>query len=207
MPSLIDFLHQAIQAGENIKIVYNGGSTPGRARYVFPIALSKNKLTAREIDGSLAKHFNLDKISSASSLDENVIAQPTTAAPGGAIEIIAIPVFSTLAEYAEYLRDTLHSKGWNVIEQTNTLGVGLFFKNGKPKKTLNIYIEFVDRSTDVVFDWETGETTSQPRNMTGRERPWSVTSWRRDRSRSFVDLHHAASFFAEEALLYEPPTI
>jgi predicted DNA-binding transcriptional regulator YafY len=55
-------LREAIQAGETLKIVYNGGSNPGALREIAPISLSGDKLSAHCYSSNAVKSFAIDRI-------------------------------------------------------------------------------------------------------------------------------------------------
>jgi hypothetical protein len=108
-------------------------------------------------------------------------------------QISSLPEFRTLKEYADHLRDELQSAGWFIHESPSSFGVGSFLKNGKPKKAPSVAITLFDRTTESVIDPDVGDFVQRPRELTGRERPWRVDSWRRRSARTFASLHVAMS--------------
>jgi hypothetical protein len=84
------------------------------------------------------------------------------------------------------------------------LGVGTYFKNGKPRKTPSVAVAFFDRSTDLVWDLEANRTVEVKREPTGSERPWRVDSWRLKEGKSFGLLHSAVEMFLSEVRASDP---
>jgi hypothetical protein len=111
---------------------------------------------------------------------------------------VRIPALDSLPAYADYFRAELEAAGWHVHQETHLLGVGGYFKNGKPKKTLSVAIQFMDRSTDFEFDLETGDFVEVKKISTGRERPWRVDSWRFREGKTYGRLGSAIEKFLEE---------
>lgn len=202
MPSVVELLQQAISNGEVVTIIYNGGSRPGQPRSLIPLSLTNEDLVAREPAARITKSFKLQKIASASLSNGEALDNPNAIpiAPPQA------PSFSTLAEYSAYLSSDFRAAGWNVIEGENYLAVGTYFKTGKPKKTPSVSIQFIDRSIEELLDWETGEISTQSRELTGRERPWRVSSWRQPQGKSFAQLQNAAEMFIQEVRASNPST-
>lgn len=206
MRHIITLLHQAIINGDIVSIIYNGGSHPGKSRKLIPLSVTDEDLKAMDPSARIPKTFKLNKIASASLLSGVGVSNPNVA-PVVLAEIPQTPAFETLAEYAAYLAPEFREAGWNMIETDDFLGVGTFFKNGKPRKSTNISIQFCDRSIETVFDWESGETSAQPRILNGRERPWVVSSWHQQQSKSFTQLQRAMDAFVKEVRASSPVTI
>ncbi|MCX5807747.1 MAG: hypothetical protein NT010_17030 [Proteobacteria bacterium] len=57
---------------------------------------------------------------------------------------------------------------------------------------------FFDRATDSVWDLEMDNLVEVKRELTGRERPWRVDSWRFKQGKSFGLLHSAVELFLTE---------
>lgn len=199
MLTIVELLRQAISEGEIIAVVYNGGSHPGQLRPLIPLSLTDEDLSARDPSAHITKTFKLHKISSV-RLSSGEILRNENATPIEPLQIQQAPSFATLAEYAEYLSPEFRAAGWNVIESENYLGVGTFLKNGKPRKSASISIQFYDRSIEPVFDWESGEVSMQPHELTGRERPWRVDP----PGKTFTQLQKAAEVFIKEVRKNSP---
>ncbi|MCD1631376.1 WYL domain-containing protein [Marinobacter shengliensis] len=55
-------LEEAIETGEVLTIVYNGGSQPGATRKISPIKIEGAKVRARCFSTNAVKLFNLEKV-------------------------------------------------------------------------------------------------------------------------------------------------
>jgi len=196
MQSVIEILQWAIDSGDVVTIVYNGGSKPGQAREIIPLALNGENLSAREPASRRSKTFKTQKIASAilknGEAAENFEVVPVP--PQGGI----VPSFESFTEYAIFLKKVLGGTEFNFIENENYFAVGEFFKNGKPRKTPSASIQFVDRSIEEVFNFETGKFEEQKRKLTGKERPWRVDSKRLNAGKTFSHLQGAVEFFLKE---------
>jgi hypothetical protein len=200
MASTIELLQRAAQERLPISITYNGGSKPGETRQLLPVRVADGSLSAREPGVASEKMFKLAKIS-------RVVLPNGDAADNALVEPISsykTPVLSSLSEYAEYLRPLYESKGWNVVTDAERFGVGRFLKNGKPRKSLAIYVSFQDRTTEELLEFKTMTMVERPRELTGRERPWRVDSDRQPQGKSFKELHVAMEFLATEVSLSSP---
>lgn len=56
-------LQEAIDDGEELKVIYQGGSQPGSLREIAPISLKNGKVSARCFTSNAVKSFLLEKIS------------------------------------------------------------------------------------------------------------------------------------------------
>lgn len=190
-------LEEVIGQGGTIIIRYNGGSRPGEERAVIPLSLSNEELVAREVGQRQGKQFKLAKIASFRPLGGEAVANPTAIS----VTLSIAPKYETFAEYVPEF-ELLASEGrWHVVKKEKYFAVCEFFKNGKPKSTPSISIQFFDRSTETVFDIETGELIEKHRELTGRERPWRVDSKRMGDGKSFAVVSKAAELFMEELRL------
>ena len=194
MPSIVEVIQSAISDSDPVSIVYNGGSRPGVSRIVIPVSLTTDELIAREPTARVAKHFKLEKIASA-SLSTGEQAMNTEVAP---VPVQFAPNLDSFIEYATFFRDSLKDSGFNIIESENYFAIAGFFKNGKPRKTPVASIQFVDRSTETVLNFDSGEVEELKREVTGRERPWRVDSTRFKEGKAFGQLNKAAELFLQE---------
>lgn len=194
MPNIVEVIQSAIDESGTVSIVYNGGSNPGQSRILIPVSLSTDELIAREPTARVAKHFKLAKIASASlSTGEQVINMEAVPA-----SLRLAPNLDSFTEYAIFFTDSLKDSGFNVVERENYFAIVGFFKNGKPRKMPAASIQFVDRTTETVLNFESGELEVLQREVTGRERPWRVDSSRLNEGKAFGLLNKAAEFFLQE---------
>jgi len=117
-----------------------------------------------------------------------------------------VPALNTLTEYVNHFRSELSCAGWYLYEKKDSFGIATRFENGKPKKTLCVLIRFFDRSTDTIFSLETQEPAVTPRELTSRECPWRVDSWRFGEGKTVQELRYAFAIFLAEARAGDPAT-
>ena len=195
MPNIREVIQNAIGESATVSIVYNGGSRPGASRTVIPVSITTDELIAREPGERVVKHFKLDKIASASlSTGETATNTDVVSVP-----IRIAPNFNSFKEYAAFFRENLKESGVNIIESENYFAIAGFFKNGKPRKTPMTSIQFIDRSTETVFNFDSGELEEIKHDITGRERPWRVDSTRFKEGKALGQLSKAAELFLQEA--------
>lgn len=204
MPNSIEELLLSVAgSGELITIVYNGGSRPGQPRQLIPVSISNQLLIAVEPASHTNKSYKLERIASVELSSgehiSNLKADPPSA-------LSNLPSFETLLEYSKYLIPELRVAGWHIYETETSFAIATHFKNGKPRKTPSISIQYVDPNFETIFDIESGEIKTVPRELTGREKPWLVDSWRFHRGRSFSILKKAFELFIEEAQVSDPTT-
>jgi hypothetical protein len=204
MASLIELLRSVAGSGETVTLVYNAGSRPGQARSVVPISVTDENLVVVEPGSHVNKTYKLDKIASVELANGSCATNEQATVPVVAPALPDVPIFKTLAEYVEHFRAELIGAGWYLYEEDGLLGIATRFKNGKPKKTASIMIRYFDRSTEVVFDLEAEDLRTIPRELTGRERPWRVDSWRFKDGKTFVELQRAFAIFMAEARASDP---
>lgn len=197
MSELRQQLEDVIRQGSTIVIRYNGGSRPGVERAVIPLSLSNEELVAREIGQRQGKQFKLEKIASFRLLDGEAVVNPAAIS----VTISFAPEYETFEEYVAEFEQLAMERRWHVVKDKDYFAVCEFFKNGKPKSTPCISIQFFDRTKETVLDFETGEFVETQRELTGRERPWRVDSKRMGDGKSFALLPRAAELFMEELRL------
>ena len=120
---------------------------------------------------------------------------------GGGVRVLG---GGKVAELIEHFRSELIGAGWDLYEEEGSFGIATRFKNGKPKKTASVLIRYFDRSTEVVFDLEAEELKTVPRELTGREKPWRVDSWRFKEGKTMAELQRAFAHFMAEARASNP---
>lgn len=227
MTSIADLLSGAVESGDVVTICYNGGSRPGEARQVIPMALSKEKLIAVVPSGpGTNKTYKLDLIawvelpSGERALNEH--AQPTVLPKPPKRIVPDVPDLGALAGYVEHYRDELHAAGWHLYVDHESIGVAGYFKNGKPKKTPSIWLRYfplgAPNSSNAVSETslvmsigpdgglETRIETMERAAPRLKPRPWRVDSWRLPTGKTFTELRQAFALFLEEARHSEPTT-
>lgn len=200
MTGLVDLLERAARTGEIVTLAYSGGSRPGQPRQIVIESCSTTDVRAYEPAAHSQKQYKIPKILWAEdSSGKRIVTECPMPEPQ-----LSLPVFDTLQKYGDYLRNEFREGGWHVHEEPNMLGVGTCFKNGKPRKTPSIAVTFFDRTTDFVWDIEVDNVVEAKRELTGRERPWRVDSWRFKQGRSFGSLYSAMELFISEVRGSDP---
>jgi len=200
MDDMKNFFKSVVGTGEIISLAYTGGSRPGEAREVIPVACSESTLDAIDPLSNIKKQYKFDKILWVAPLNGNQISNPSALLPS----CPALPELPALPDYWMHLRNELESAGWFVQHDESQLSVATFFKNGKPRKTPSISVRFIDRSTDLVWDLDADDIVEVKRELTGNERPWRVDSWRFRDGKTYKDLHRAVIVFLEEVRASNP---
>ena len=183
-----EVLQNAIETGEVLDIIYQGGSQPGTSRQISPISISNNKVRARCISSNTVKSFLISKI----TLPNEGGAQEVKQRIEGLPKIIN---FTSLSEFLEHSQDTLKGQGWHIITDDASISLHGFFKNGKPKKGAELTIHYEEYTYDLVAR-EDGEIHKE--NIRKSQRPWSVRAKTID-SRTYGTLDPATKTFMEWA--------
>ena len=168
---VLEQLQAAIQTGEVLTIVYNGGSQPGTTRQISPIKIEGAKVRARCFSSNAVKVFRLEKI--------EITERPTS---NGYVDPIELPKFEDLDQVAEYYTEHFEKQGWTVESYPDAFLLFDHFKNGKPRKTPALSLTY-DEDTSEIF-WSGEE--DDPFVSGKRQKPWSVTG----RSQTFSAFKH-----------------
>lgn len=199
---IVELIARTAGTGKVVTITYNGGSRPGQPRQIVPISLSSEELVGVEPGSHTQKHYKLKLI----ALVELPSGERALNTEATAPVISDIPLRDALPEYIELFSPELQSAGWYIFKSETSFGIGTFFKNGKPRKTPSVSIQYFDRSIETVFDLHSGELVQIKKELTGRERPWRVDSWRFKEGKALAQLHHAFELFIQEARASDPVT-
>ncbi len=186
----------AAGTGEIVTITYNGGSHPGQPRQAVLITLAGDDVVISEPGVAFQKHYKLSKIASIE------LSNGTRAENPGAIRDPepSAPALETLAQYAEHYAVELRAAGWNVISTETQLAVGGFYKNGKPRRSAVVSIEYVEPVGQLYVDTfaPSDELAVQQFPATGHERPWRVDSPRYAQTKTYKDIRAAMTHFLDE---------
>ena len=179
-------LEAAIGTGELLTMSYAGGSQPGATRMISPIKVEGDKVRARCYTSNRIKVFNINKITiierNSSGETSYKDGQPT-------------PEPSTLTEAIEPHVEELTSMGWHLELSEEKVGVYRFFKNGKMRKTPDVYMIYQEYTTDY-FDQDLGGELIEHKRKSSR--PWYVRSnTSGDNASSFSVLSRAVTRFVE----------
>lgn len=119
-------------------------------------------------------------------------------------KIPLIPRLETIDLYIQKFSQLLTDRGWIVSGDNDNLAVFSKFKNGKVRKGPAVSLVFYDRSTEERLNYDTLEFEVVERQLTGRERPWRVDSWRFGEGQTYSTLKGAMTCFITEALNIDP---
>jgi len=210
--NVVQRLRQAIQAGEVLTIIYNGGSTPGASRKIAPISVAGEKLSAHCYSSNAVKTFAIDRI----VLPD---AQAAASAPAWAPKTVEPVKYSTLAGLSEQNRDSWQALGWHVELAETVLSLRRYSKRGgRPLKYPDITLTYVQFAQDVEpqhFEirfviFPEHEPATEPVKATNqgpreRKRPWVVHA--PNFAMAYGALDKAAEKFNEHAIVFSPTAV
>lgn len=211
-------LQSAIDAGEVLLVKYHGGSKPGESRQLSPIGfVGDDKVRAHCHASGRNKVFLVGKIEVLEDVDHSTATYQD--AP--------VAVASEPASLAEAFGDRLkllRAAGWHVNQDANYCSLHRYFKNGKPRATPALrmeYREFVpDLSDDShvsidisikesslhveaesdIEDWSENEDVKLKPNS----KPWYIRCEDTGHSSSFKSLSTTKERFLEWAARLDP---
>jgi predicted DNA-binding transcriptional regulator YafY len=185
-----DHITGAIFSGQPLRIIYNGGSQAGRVREIAPVDLSDDEVRAVCLATKRVKTYKLSRMELPQKgfTDEQYAPKKI------------LPEPTSLEDALEPYRPEIESMGWTLKVEKDFSGVFRCFKNGKLRKTPDVYIEFHEYTVDICFD-EAGQEVEERRLSA---RPWYVSHKRKTGS-TFKNLGAAAEKFVlnmrEEAVV------
>ena len=184
-------LQNAIEAGESLKIVYNGGSQPGAMREITPISIKGQKTYAHCFASNAVKLFAIEKITILSEEDRltGIIWKPKETEH-----------YESIADLLEDLRDTLIGLGWYIKSDDICISLHRKFKNGNPMKRADISIGYEEFTYDSVVDFD-GECHEE--NKRKKQRPWYVRG-KTINTRCYGNLGKASELFMQSAASLAP---
>jgi hypothetical protein len=184
-------LDAAAESGEILRIIYRGGSQPGSARDVCPIAISGELLRARDIAAGADKQFHLSQIElvdehgTAPAYDPHFVHPPATADP-------------SIGDHFAPMVAELQALGWHVALTRDAVTLHRYLKNGKPRKAAHVSLTFSEYTGIGVIDLDDdGKPVEREERWKSRS-PYHV--WSLDLpTRSFAHLLKAVALFLDEA--------
>jgi hypothetical protein len=190
-------LQEAIEAGEVLKIIYQGGSQPGTLRAIAPINIEGKKVRARCFNSNSFKLFAIDKIII-------IEGEVQTKAIKWQLNVKQIPHYESIIALIEEKRAFLSGFGWHIESNSNCLSLHRQSKNGKPLKGSDVSIDYEENTDDCGFILVVGlDSESHEENMIKRQRPWIVRGTNMV-TKTFGSLDKAAEVFLERAKLLAP---
>ena len=179
-------LEDAISSGELLAISCSGSSQPGATRMISPIRVEGDKVRARCYTSDRVKLFSIDKIA---------IVEVDIKGGASYLEGLHLPEPETLTEAIEPHIQELIKIGWHVEVSETEVGVYRSFKNGKMRKTPDVYMIYQEYTADYLDQDTDGELVEQKRK---NSRPWYVRSNASgENASSFSMLSHAVTKLVE----------
>ena len=208
MNQLIKMLQEAVGTGEIITVAYGGGSRPGQPRQLTVMSCTGTEAHIREIENTTPKQYKFNKVlwvegSSGQRITSEENTKAFIANPPPTHLQSTLPALETLDQYAAHLRCELEQAGWYLHQRPDLLGVGVYLKNGKPKKNPAIAVTYQDRSTETIWDLEKNDFVTRQRETSARDRPWRVDS-ERFSGKTFSQLSRAMELFITEVRASSP---
>lgn len=176
----INRLTEAIEAGEIIRITYDGGSRPGDSRDISPIRIRGAMLHARCLATDRFKIFAISKIRDITSPQEIKTARP-------------LP-YTSIQNYLDVNAALLEALGWHIHSGDNLLTLHRHGKSGRLLKTPDISLTHETYRTEMIvdLDMELSEIEIE------RTFPW-VLHCKRGGTSAFGHLHKALERLTERA--------
>ncbi|GIV45376.1 MAG: hypothetical protein KatS3mg036_0194 [Ignavibacterium sp.] len=191
---IINKLEQFIKAGEPVEIVYYGGSNPGKPRFIIPTKIVGEKLIARHIDSNEMRTFLISKIAFSDD-------KPSLESSFESFHKADLFNFDDLNSFLQKYKSKLENLGWYVTSEENlNIGLHYFFKNGKPRKTAEISINFTEFFEEMVYDVDKNNFILVKKKAI---KPYTVRA-PKEITRSFSYLNKALDLFMNYANKYSP---
>ena len=181
-------------SGQEIAIIYLGGSQPGTQRVVSPLKMKGEILIALDIASNRVKNYSIGKIE---LLKEASLAPPYNA--DLAQETALIDRLS-LRQMADVFTEDLSSLGWHVEPGETSIQLARHFKNGKPRKSADLVISYEEFVYSFEFDLDLGDFVEAKKLSV---RPWRVSTLSASQ-RSFSLFSRAWIAFVNEARVHSP---
>ena len=175
MDSLKKILVSASETGEIISIKYHGGSQSGSIRQISPISVNNDDVRARCLATNQVKTFKLSKMELEQSSEHL-----KTYIPG---KKVLEP--SSITEALEGHQELLFNLGWKLVIGKEEAGVYRTFKNGKLRKTPDVYIQYHEFTYDYT-DWD--DEGNEVEYTKPSVRPWYIRSNPANQGTSFKKL-------------------
>jgi len=186
-------LQEAIEAGEVLKVIYQGGSQPGTLREIAPINIKGGKVSARCFSSNSFKLFAIDKI-------VIIEGEIQTRAAKWQPAVKQTPHYESIIALLEEKRAILAGLGWHIDNNLNCLSLHRRFKNGKPLKGSDVSIDYEEYTYDLVVELD---DKLHEENIRKKQRPWTVRG-KNMTTKTFGSLDKTAETFLEWAKLLAP---
>lgn len=191
---VLNRLIEAIDSGEILTVIYNGGSQPGSIREIAPISISDGKVSARCLTSQSTKTFYIEKI----FFSENIPIQNTSNYDKN---FLAQPKYKDLNTFYKSEFDAFSNLGWRVENTEDSLSLHKTFKNGRLINKSEVSLKYEEFTCDLLVDPETGIITEE--NIRKRERPWTLRATKMT-TKTYTKLDKAIEVFLTQSKLLAP---
>ena len=180
-------LREAINTGEVLDVIYQSGSQSGTIREISPISIRNGRVQARCLSSHTVKLFNIEKIT---------IVDPDKPQQALKWQASAKPIhhYNSITELFEKEKDFLIQLGWHIENCNDSLSLHNRFKNGKPRKSSDISLNYEEYAYDALYG-DDGEFHEEKRK---KVKPWTVRSKDMD-TRTYGHFDAAANMFIDWA--------
>ncbi|MFQ5442012.1 MAG: hypothetical protein ACE5EB_04720 [Thermodesulfobacteriota bacterium] len=185
-------LQEAIDTGEVLNIIYQGGSQPGTVREISPISIKGGRVKARCLNSHKVKSFNIEKITIVDS-------EKAQQALRWQVSTELIRHYNSVTELLEKEKEFLIQLGWHIESSNDSLSLHRRFKNGKPMKGSDVSLDYEEYTYDMLYG-DDGEFHEEKRK---KIKPWTVRGKNKD-TRTYGSFDAAANVFKEWAALMAP---
>lgn len=144
-------------------IIYHGGSAPGTARAVQPIAVERGMLVARCLETNARKTFKLAKLEFAGA--EPIIPYSDAMA---ATERLKARSF---ADWLTEVMPELQATGWHIAQNETSVSLHEFTRHGKPRVRSLIALEYREFWQTTEYDMDADRVVEVTKRSL---RPWVV---------------------------------
>lgn len=181
-------IQTAIEAKQKINVIYHGGSMSGQPRELGPISIKGNKLRAKCYKTDAFKTFLIERIQIITSDGELTEQKALTVKP--------TPVVSpkqALSDIFAAIKPHFKDREWLIDfnEAEQSLLIYPRFKNGKPKKSIELALYYEQCRSDLIFNEQTGDLDEV---TIKRVKPW-IVKCKNKTATSFGYLNTAAEKF------------
>lgn len=190
---LITVLNNSVKTGEVVHIIYHGGSQPGSSREISPITVTPNEVRARDLSTGIVKVFLLSKIEFFNANSNSPIYDPNAPPKVEDVRTIEQAFIQKISE--------LEKLGWKVVLTQDEIFLYSYFKNGKIRKSPDVYLSYNEFNIDSTFDLETNDFINVKNKST---RPYRLCSKSLSTTHTFSHMSKAFDLFFSEAKINAP---
>jgi hypothetical protein len=186
---LFESLRTARANGSSIRVIYNSGSQPGSVREIVPVVVADKEIRAIDVLTGIEKTFKLEFLELPSVPCNAPLYDPSLGKTESEFDT------KSIEEASETILDEMRALGWHVAVGTDEIALFAHFKNGKPKKTPDVRLNYQQFVTELIMD-DDGEL-HETNGLSNR--PYRLESKNFASARTFAKLSSAWPKFLDEA--------